>query len=492
MTGVAVSPPAEVHRPLRIALVSLGHCPSLALRNLRRYLESDAELALAPAGVEVLLFDWPLQPFLRDADSAIQRWSFSTRFDQALDEVVAPGPDIVGFSCYLWNVQLSLRLADAVARLLPESWVLLGGTDVSGRGAEILTRHPAIAAVVEGDGEEPLRRLVVARQQTRGTPCDPARKPPEGIPGVLVRRTPPAAAAAPAASTAPATDMTRLTAVWDAGELDALAGQSWSWPHVLYETLRGCPYACSYCMYGKTPLNAKEEGLVVSELLALLRRGLAVEIIDPTFTTYVQRAKRILAELARHDYRGTLYFEAYPDSIDGEMADLLAAARVTCVGLGLQTISSQGLREVRRPENRERFERAIAELRRARVRFYVDIIYGLPGTRPFDFFATVEYLAARDCEIVAYRLLGLPGSPLMRDAERFGMVFSSDPPYELLRSDTFSLADLRLCERFYESYLSDWSGGERRDRIDLALPGALTRGILDSLGQSSAGADQSP
>jgi hypothetical protein len=184
-----------------------------------------------------------------------------------------------------------------------------------------------------------------------------------------------------------------------------------------------------------------------------LDKGIHVEIIDPTFTTYVKRAREILRGLSNRSHSGSLYFEAYPDSIDDEMIALLTATKVACIGLGFQTISKEGLDAVDRPQNLKKFERATTLLRAAKVRFYVDVIYGLPGTTRDDFFATMDWLFEHGMtEIVVYRLLGLPGSPMMETAAQYGLTFSAHAPYELLKSNTFTLDDVLLCERYHVTY----------------------------------------
>ena len=219
--------------------------------------------------------------------------------------------------------------------------------------------------------------------------------------------------------------------------------------------MRGCPYPCSFCMYGKTPPSRKEVSVVVEELADLLGRGLSVELIDPTFTTYTKRAKEILRALADRNYSGTMWFEAYPDSIDEELVDLCKRTNVWAVEMGFQTLSAEGLKAVARPQNLEKFERAVQLLRSAGMRFWVDVIYGLPKTTPADFAATMDYLVERGVpQIDVYRLIGLPGSPMMNDLDTYGLVFSSTPPYELLSSHTFSLDDLLFCERFTRTYYS--------------------------------------
>jgi len=423
---------------MEIALISIGNCPSLASRNIRRYCLSHDDLRDA---VRFRILDYDLQDFRETRPSSALRWSFVTQLDDTLRELQRIRPALVGFSCYLWSTETSLHLAHLLGQLLPETMTVFGGPDAGPRAAELLERHPQVDVVVEGDGEIPMAGLL--RHLLTGSPALAEIPQLRYRDGGDIARNP---------ASPERLDMSRLVEVWDPPPERSEMGR-WGWPYLLYETLRGCPYSCSYCMYGKTPMNAKDPGLVVEELVALLRTGQAVELIDPTFTTYVKRAKGILRELVRYEYTGTLTFEAYPDSLDEEMVDLIARARVSCLGIGFQTLSAEGLKAVRRPKNLPRFERAVRLLRRHGINYYVDLIYGLPRTTEEDLYATVDYLYDLEVEnLMIYRLLGLPGSPMMDDAEEHALVFSQVPPYELLSSDTFSLDDVVACERFQHAY----------------------------------------
>ena len=425
--------------PMRVALVSIGHCPSLALRNIKIYCLAHKDVR-RKASLQV--YDYEIEDFRKAREQSALQWSFTTKFDEALDEFRRTKPKIIAFSCYLWNTDLSLHLAQLVKRLLPEAFIVFGGPDSGPRAAELLESHPQVDGVVDGDGEIPFLHLL--REFLSGSLPDLASVP------ALSHRA--ATGITANASPSEKLDLSRLRGV--CADLPGVLQQgNWGWRYVPYETLRGCPYSCSYCMYGKTKMNEKDTNVAVKELLALMRRGLVVNIIDPTFTTYQKRAKQILRALAEHEYSGGLYFEAYPDSIDEEMAQLMEAARVSIVGLGFQTISSEGLRAVKRPKNLKRFERAVGLLETYNITYYADIIYGLPETTLDDFLATTDYLYSLGVPtIVMYRLLGLPGSPMMADVEKYGLVFSRFPPYELLSSNTYSLEDVMFCERYQQAF----------------------------------------
>ena len=450
---------------MHIALVSIGHGPSLALRNLERYCRSLPELA----DVEISLHDFDVREFQQAREQGAQQWSWASKVDEAVAELDRLAPRLIGFSCYLWNTDFSVHLAQLLKRLDPERLTVFGGPDAGPR-ADVLLELDAVDFVIEGDGELAFSHLLTQLQQE--TPSWQQVPGLRFLDGEHLVSNPPADQPL---------DLSTLAGVYRQVPDDL---NRWAWPHLLYETLRGCPYRCSYCMYGKTPMNAKPVDLAVQELAELLDRGLVVEIIDPTFTTYKKRAKEILRRLGELDYPGSLYLEAYPDSVDEEMAALMSGARVAVVGIGFQTVSAAGLKAVRRPRNLERFERAVRLLSQHRIAFYVDVIYGLPGTSLEDFLATVDYLyevggEVGDFGLVIYRLLGLPGSPMMEDADKHGLVFSPTPPYEILRSHDFSLDDVIFCERFrhaFENFTARIPRGEVNrlsDRSGLTVSGLV-------------------
>lgn len=456
---------------LTVALVSIGHCPSLATRNLRRYCLAHDDVR---SHVDFILIDRDLREFLKAPAETSRRMSFATAADETLASLRSLRPDVIALSCYLWNTDCSIRLASQAKALLPQTQIVLGGPDVGPRAAELLARHPEVDVIVNGDGEVPFLELV--RRYLTDAPA-----PLASVPQVTYRD---AGLVVSSAVTPRDADMSLLRDVYEnVPTREEL--RTWGFPTVLYETQRGCPYPCSYCMYGRIKPNRKDTAVVVEELRGLLGRGLMVELIDPTFTTNRKRAKEILRGLAGTGATGRLWFEAYPDSIDDEMVGLMKQANVAAVGIGFQTLSADGLGAVARPRNLAAFEQAVHLLRAAGIHFWVDVIYGLPTTTAADFVATMDYLHAlgvRRYDI--YRLLGLPGSPLMHDAAKYGLVFSASPPYEMLSSSTFSIEDILFCNRFTETMetLRNRTNAELFHRL-CQLAGslsALVRLVMDS------------
>lgn len=366
---------------LRIALVSIGHCPSLATRNIRSYCLAHDDVRTRAS---FTLIDLDIRKFFKSQIKSTHRYTFITAADETLASLLELRPAIVGFSCYLWNSEVSIRLASQIKRLLPETQIVLGGPDVGPpRASALLEKHAELDVIIEEDGEVPFLDLVRRHLAGESSNLD-------GVPRATYRRAGTIACSAPAAG---ATDLSLLRGVFDDAPTPEELGR-WGWPHIPYETMRGCPYHCSFCMYGQIPANAKDVKVVVEELAALRGRGLDLEIIDATFTTYAKRAKEILRGLAEHRHETGLLLSAYPDSIDEELVDLFKKTNVTKVNMGFQTLSDDGLKAVSRPKNLARFERAVRLLRDGAIPFYVDIIYGLPKTTVEDFIAGIEYLCA--------------------------------------------------------------------------------------------------
>ncbi|MCC7070612.1 MAG: cobalamin-dependent protein [Deltaproteobacteria bacterium] len=422
---------------MKLTLLALGHSPSLALRSLARYVKTDPTLV----EVDVALVDRDIRPFLAERGSSDLVWSFSSHVDRLIQELLASEPDVLGVSCYLWSVEISLAVAARVKALRPGTRVVAGGPDVGPRAATLLAREPALDLVVRGEGELPLAALLGAL--ARGDPLD-------AVPGLswrhgehIVENPRPEGRV----------DLRRLAGVWDPAPSRAEV-EGWGWPYLLFETQRGCPYRCGYCMYGRSAPNPRPLDFV-DELAALMDQGHVVELCDPTFTTMQERAKQILRALIerRRSDAGGLYIEAYADSIDDELARLLKAAGVVRMGVGLQTSSVRGLRAASRPENLERFAAGVARMRAHELHFYVDTLCGLPETTLADHVETLTFLLEHGIVTVeSYRLLGLPGSPMVEEASKHGMVFAPSPPWELLASRDWPAADLAranvLNERF--------------------------------------------
>ncbi|MCA9610866.1 MAG: B12-binding domain-containing radical SAM protein [Myxococcales bacterium] len=418
---------------MRIALVSFNSYPSLAIRNLATYVTvSDPELA-SRLDMRFLEYDISRSRYVKDSN--IENFHFTTHLDQCLSDLIDVRPDLIGFSCYLWNVESIIRLSDSIKALLPGCSIVLGGPNAGPIADEILTKHPHIDFIIDDtNGEVPFAKL--CEQLLAGDAADLSQ-----VPSLCFRKDD-----APVRNEADYEfDIDLLRGVYDRYPPEANL-KSWYYGRVVYETQRGCPYKCSFCFYSEGKSLFKDDDAVIDELSRMLKRGLNVELADATFTTRMSRAKKILGALAAEPYTGSLYMQAYPSSLDEEMVELLSKNRVEWVAIGLQTTSAEGLAATRRRLNKSAFETAVGLMLAYEVPFWVDLIYGLPDTTVEDFLATLDYVISLGVKVITpNRLLGLPGTEMMKNPTDSGLVFGPSPPYEMLKSNTLGIKDVIFC-----------------------------------------------
>lgn len=356
--------------------------------------------------------------------------------DAAIVRAVADRrPDVLGLSCYLWNIERSLYLAEQVKRLLPNIRVVLGGPEITADNAWVLA-HPAVDYAVMGEGEQTFADLLRYWTETG----DGKGAEPE-IAGLWSRRRqeiPP-----PRPQLAHLNDIGRvyLDGVLDAGVYDSL----------FLETIRGCVFKCGFCFYPKSfDRLAYMDAELVSANLAEARRSDVSEVflLDPTlnqrrdFTEFL----KLLVE-GNGDRSFTYSAELRAEGIREEHARLMAEAGFAEVELGLQSVDRTAQALMHRTVNLPAFERGVRAMLEAGIRTRVDLIVGLPGDTADSVRRGLEYLARSGLysEIQVFRLAVLPGTDFRRRHRELGLEFQPHPPYHVFRTPTLSgeeIADL--------------------------------------------------
>ena len=425
---------------MQCTFVNIGNCPSLGVRSLAAYARAHPVVARR---VSFAFLDYDVQK-ARGTSDLHTSFTPASLLDTMLADVVALAADVVALPVYIWNVDLVYNLAQRVHALLPRTRVVLGGREVDHTAEQVLARLP-FATIVRGEGEVAFLQLLLAWLG------EPTLGPVEAVSyrdGDRVVHLP---------RTRYLTDLDVIPFAYEGAlaEIAVAIDNFPGWPRVQYESTRGCPYKCTFCLYGKLPQVAyRSADLVVPELTALLRRGLTVEIVDPVFALNKKRTREILGRLGRErDLLGTMTVETYAELLDEELVDLMAAANVGYVGVGLQSVDPDALVTMQRRLDAEKYARAIGLLQRAGISFYVDLIYGLPGSDYEAFLRSVDFVYGMGVSrIQMYRLLMLPGSEMTADAARHGIRANPEPPYELIAHDTFPLGDVLRAQRLATTY----------------------------------------
>ena len=421
---------------------------SLALHSLQAYLRDRL-----PAGLKTVLFEWTIND---QALAVVQRLYL-------LDA------DIYAFSCYIWNISLIRNICQQLKQVRPQALILWGGPEVSFSATRWLETEPAVDLIIRGEGEAALLSLLQSicpdgRSACRCRPASPTdlslvpgltwRNPFNG----LITENPPGRLLAPDEWPFPYSDK----------DLTCLKDRI-----VYYETSRGCPFQCSYCLSAlDRTVRHRPLPQVFAELDQLLGAGLKqVKLVDRTFNCQPQRALKIWQYLIeRKNIAGetNFHFELAGDLLDDEAIELLQAAPPGFFQfeIGVQSIHSEVLRSINRPCNLEVLARQVKRLRETgNIHLHLDLIAGLPGETADEFGASLDWVyALRPHQLQLGFLKILPGTPILRQASDRNFRWQKEAPYEILQSDAMSFADLihlknisRVVELFYNSGLFERS-----------------------------------
>jgi len=425
-----------------VFMLHVGFELSLAFRNLMGFAKLDVRIR---EGVRFKLHELRMEEFTSGIIK-VNDFAPFTETERALMDIAADPPDVLCVSCYIWNAPPVLAFCQRVRALCPGTLVVAGGPEVGYKPTEILTRWTAIDVVVTGEGEETFRDILLAE-------LDDRRDALVGMAGTTTRGADGVITAGP--PRAPLADINVIPPPFDeelAAGSDALGHFDGS---VIYETLRGCVYKCAFCLYGKGLFSYRtyDEDRVVRELGALLTAGYTVQVVDPIFGLHQKRTKRVLRRIAELDYPGGLIIESYAELIDREMAELFKAAKVQQIGVGLQSIGHSAIEEMDRRFRMQRFVENLGHLGELGLNYYVDVIYGLPEDDYEGFKKTLDFaLGFPQADVEIYRLLALPGTRYHDAAEKYGLRYSPEPPYETYGCDTFPYEDVVRAHKVAQTY----------------------------------------
>lgn len=365
-----------------------------------------------------------------------------------VEAILARQPWMVGFTCYVWNVDRSLWIAQRLKERLPDLKILLGGPEITGDNQRALG-HAAVDFAVIGEGEATFVELLQSQRQSAGATVHRT-----AIDGLWQRGAGASRPRHPLASLDLAASP-YLEGVLDAGDERT----------IYLETMRGCSFKCKFCYYPKG--YAELAFLSRERLLDVLRhateRGVEeVVLLDPTLNQRQDFSDflRLLGQ-GNPDRRFRFFGELRAEGIDQRKAQLLAEANFTEVEIGLQSIDSQVQDLMGRKNNLAAFERGMHALADAGIQTRVDLIVGLPGDTVDSVRRSIDYLhqGRLGSTVQMFNLSILPGTAFRREAGQLGLVYQRMPPYFVLSTPTLELDQMvTLVEEAQEAFGTEYDG----------------------------------
>jgi len=345
--------------------------------------------------------------------------------EEVADKVSEKHPDVLAISCYIFNIKFVKELLVIIKRNLPDIIIILGGYEVSYNPEEYLD---LANYVIQGEGDFEFGKLILAIE--KGTERERIIK------GNVIE-------------TLDSIKSPYSTEYCSQGDKKI----------IYYESSRGCPFNCSYCMSSNSKVRAFSLDRVYSDLDNIMQYNpKLIKFVDRTFNYNLERAKKIIKYIIEKysDCNTKFHFEVSPELFDEELLALFSNVRENLMQLeiGIQSFNQVTLAAVNRKASIEKIVKNISFLSKTNVPIHTDLIAGLPheGYKSFvDGFNKLYLLGPGVLQLGFLKIL--KGAPIEKNIDNYRI--SAYPPYEILSTPWLSeneLADLKIAEDMLDLY----------------------------------------
>lgn len=408
------------------------------------------------------------------ADIEIGEYTINHQMDLILQDIYRRKPDFIGFSCYIWNISYIMEIVRDVKKVLPEAEIWLGGPEVSYDAKKVLTREPDVRGIMRGEGELTFTELVRAYLQREKTSV------PDGYTGESFRGQAKEETSGCAENTRMPENAEGENAHSDRLDLSQIPGITYRAANgeieehgpqrllsldeipfyyddmagfenriVYYESSRGCPFSCSYCLSSidKT-VRFRSLDLVLPELQFFLDHKVPqVKFVDRTFNCKREHTLGIWRYLVEHDNGITnFHFEVSADIFDEEELELIGKMRPGLIQLeiGVQSTNPDTIREIHRHMDLVKLKRAVDRVYDYRnTHQHLDLIAGLPYENYESFMRSFDDVyRMRPDQLQMGFLKVLKGSYMEEQVAAYDLKYRGIPPYEVLSTKWLPYRDV--------------------------------------------------
>lgn len=394
-----------------------------------KYIHSNLGIYSLKTYGEKMLKEWGLA---EQAEISLAEYTINHQMEQILQDIYKRKPDVIGFSCYIWNISyVKVILAD-IKKVLPDVKIWAGGPEVSYHGEAFLKEEPAVDLVMMGEGEITFAHFLKALLEGEDL---------KQVSGLMVRN---ADGTFTDTGFRQVMDMSQIPfpyAFMDMKELEHRI--------IYYESSRGCPFSCAYCLSSiDKKLRFRSLDLVLPELEWFLQAKVPqVKFVDRTFNCKKSHAMAIWQYIRDHDNGVTnFHFEIAADLLDKDELDLLSTMRPGLVQLeiGVQSTNEKTLEAIRRKTDIEEI-REITETINSwhNIHQHLDLIAGLPWEDLESFKKSFNDVYEMEPEQLQLGFLKvLKGSYMEELIPTCDLLYSAAPPYEVLCTKWLSYGDV--------------------------------------------------
>ncbi|EPY6470839.1 B12-binding domain-containing radical SAM protein [Clostridium sporogenes] len=386
-----------------------------------KYIHSNLALRYLRASTEDLNYECMLKEF-----------TINDRKENILEKIIMEKADLVAFSCYIWNLEYVEELANLIKLVKPSTEIVFGGPEVSYDSESFLRKVPG-EYIIKGEGEETFREFIK---------CKIENKSLDKVKGLYIKT---------------------LNGIEYTGERHNISMNSVVFPYkkeedlknkiVYYEASRGCPFKCKYCL-SSTLHGVRFHYIerVKKEIKFLVDKNVKlIKFVDRTFNCNHKFAMEVWEYIINLDTDATFHFEISADLLTKEELDILSKSKEGRIQfeVGVQTTNNEVLKNINRHVNFETIKEKVEELKKLKnIKQHLDLIAGLPGEDYDSFknsFNDVYSIEPEEIQLGFLKLL--KGSPMRLEAEKWGMVYSLYPPYEILSTKDISYEELLILKK---------------------------------------------
>lgn len=373
----------------------------------------------------------------------IAEYTINQPMDDILSDIYKKRPDVLCLSCYLWNILYVEQLITEISKVLPGMQIWLGGPEVSYNAVSVMKKYPQVTGVMCGEGEETFLELM---EHWMGEGKDLSM-----IQGIVYRKEENCIQN----EVRPVMDLSKVPFVYD--HIEDFQNKI-----IYYESSRGCPFSCSYCLSSIDKcLRFRDLELVKKELQFFIDHEVPqVKFVDRTFNCKHSHSMAIWTYLKEHDRGKTnFHFEVAADLLNEEELNLIASLRPGLIQLeiGIQSTNPETITEIRRKMNFEEVKRIVKRIQKTgNVHQHLDLIAGLPYENYERFAQSFRDVYALHPEQLQLGFLKvLKGSYMHEKTRDYELLYQDRPPFEVLSTRWLSYDDvirLKGVEEMVEVY----------------------------------------
>ena len=394
-----------------------------------KYIHSNLGIYSLKTYGEKMLKEWGLA---EQVEISLAEYTINHQMEQILQDIYKRKPDVIGFSCYIWNISYVKMILADIKKVLPDVKIWAGGPEVSYHAEAFLKEEPAVDLVMMGEGEITFAHFLKALLEGEAL---------KQVPGLMLRNDD---GTFTDTGFRQVMDMSQIPfpyAFMDMKELEHRI--------IYYESSRGCPFSCAYCLSSiDKKLRFRSLDLVLPELEWFLQAKVPqVKFVDRTFNCKKSHAMAIWQYIRDHDNGITnFHFEIAADLLDKDELDLLSTMRPGLVQLeiGVQSTNEKTLETIRRKTDIGEIRQITAAINSwHNIHQHLDLIAGLPWEDIESFKKSFNDVYKMEPEQLQLGFLKvLKGSYMEELIPDCDLLYSTAPPYEVMQTKWLSYGDV--------------------------------------------------